>query len=36
LWFEPEHRELKSELLLRHLDAMMATSDAGIPRTAHF
>ena len=36
LWDSPRHTELKAELLHRHLDAVMATSSAGIPRTAEY
>jgi arylsulfatase A-like enzyme len=36
LWHDPEMKDLKSELLLRHLDAVMATSSAGIERTGRF
>lgn len=33
LWDDPGSRDLKTELLAKHLDAMMGTSSAGIPRT---
>ena len=36
LWEDPNVIELKSELLIRHFDAVMATSSAGIERTGKF
>jgi arylsulfatase len=36
LWDDPEHTSLKASLLLRHLDALMATSSPGIPRTGDY
>jgi arylsulfatase A-like enzyme len=36
LWDDPAFAAKKSELLLQHLDAMAATSSAGIPRTDRF
>ena len=36
LWDAPEARELKTELLKNHLDAMMATVSAGPPRSVAY
>lgn len=36
LWDDPAARDLKAALLYRHLDAMMATSDAGIGRIGKY
>lgn len=36
LWEDPDHKDLKLELLHRHLDAMMATSSPGIERVGRF
>ena len=33
LWNEPDCKDLKEALLVKHFDAIMATSSAGIPRT---
>lgn len=36
LWDEPNHKDLKLKLLHNHLDAIMATSSAGIERIHRF
>ena len=36
LWNEPDRQELKLQLLHQHLDAIMATSSAGIERVGRF
>jgi hypothetical protein len=36
LWDEPDHKDLKLKLLHNHLDAIMATSSAGIERIHRF
>jgi arylsulfatase A-like enzyme len=36
LWDDSGSRDLKADLLLRHLDAMMASSDAGIGRIGKY
>lgn len=36
LWTDARHAELKHQLILRHLDAVMATSSAGIERAGRF
>jgi arylsulfatase len=36
LWDLPGHQDLKLDLLKKHFDAMMKTSDAGIERTGSF
>lgn len=36
LWFDPVHEELKSNLLLKHLNAMIKASGAGTERTADY
>lgn len=36
LWDDPDVKELKAKLLIRHFDAVMATSSAGIERTGRF
>lgn len=36
LWYEPGQRVLKESLLIKHFDAIMATSSAGIPRTGRY
>jgi hypothetical protein len=36
LWDDPERKVLKESLLLRHFDAVMATSSAGVPRTGRY
>ncbi|MGQ9632451.1 MAG: sulfatase family protein [bacterium] len=36
LWNDPECKDLKVELLMKHFDAMMATSGAGIKRTGSY
>lgn len=36
LWDKEEYRELKSDLLLKHFDAMMASSSAGIRRSGKY
>lgn len=36
LWDDPNYRDLKLECLHRHLNAIMATSSAGIERVARF
>ena len=36
LWTDPLHADLKHQLILRHLDAVMATSSAGIERAGRF
>ena len=33
---DPNAKDLKAELILRHFDAVMATSSAGIERTGRF
>lgn len=36
LWDYPEHQHLRNQLVLKHLDAVMATSSAGIERVGRF
>lgn len=36
LWDDPAYAELKAKLVLKHLDAIMATSDAGIERAGRY
>jgi len=36
LWDDPRNREIKERLLLKHFDAIMATSSPGIPRTGNY
>lgn len=36
LWDDPDHRELRGVLMHKHLDAVMATSSAGIERVGRF
>ena len=36
LWNDPATRDLKADLVLRHIDAVMATSSAGIERVGKF
>jgi len=36
LWTDARHAELKHQLILRHLDAVMATSSAGIERVGRY
>ena len=36
LWDDPGARDLRHELLHKHFDAMMATSDAGIARAGRY
>lgn len=36
LWDDPDHQDLRHKLLHKHLDAVMATSSAGIERVGRF
>jgi len=36
LWDDPEYKDLKLELLMKHIDAIAATSSAGIKRTKEY
>lgn len=36
LWDDPSSQELRNQLVLKHLDAVMATSSAGIERVGRF
>ena len=36
LWNDPHFSDLKAELLLKHFDAIMVTSDAGVPRSGRY
>ncbi len=36
LWYKPEYQNLKNELILKHFNAMMASTSAGIKRVGNY